>query len=47
VGEWAGTSRLAMLEHYPVDLPHTHRALDDAREQAHIVAALVAAARAG
>jgi DNA polymerase III epsilon subunit-like protein len=28
------TGRPAMLEHYPVDLPHTHAALDDAREQA-------------
>jgi inhibitor of KinA sporulation pathway (predicted exonuclease) len=35
-----------MLEHYPVDLPHTHRALDDAREQAAILAAILADARA-
>jgi DNA polymerase III epsilon subunit-like protein len=42
---WAETSRLRMLERYPVDLPHTHRALDDAREQARIVARIVAVAR--
>ncbi len=47
VGRWAATSRLRMLERYPVDLPHTHRALDDAREQAWIVREVVAAARAG
>ena len=34
VRTWAGTSRAAMLERYPVTLPHTHHALDDAREQA-------------
>jgi DNA polymerase III epsilon subunit-like protein len=45
MGEWAGTSRLAMLEHYPVDLPHTHRALDDAREQAAILRAILAGGR--
>ncbi|MEI7743153.1 MAG: 3'-5' exonuclease [Chloroflexota bacterium] len=37
IAAWAGTSRLRMLERYPVDLPHTHEALDDAREQAAIV----------
>jgi ribonuclease T len=47
VERWAATSRLRMLERYPVDLPHTHHALDDAREQAAIVAAIVAAARQG
>lgn len=34
VDRWADTSRLHMRERYPVDLPHTHTALDDAREQA-------------
>jgi DNA polymerase III epsilon subunit-like protein len=34
VDRWGLTSRRAMLEHYPVALPHTHGALDDAREQA-------------
>ncbi len=31
---WAETSSDHVRRHYPVDLPHTHRALDDAREQA-------------
>ena len=30
-----------MLERYPVDLPHTHNALDDAREQATLVQRLL------
>jgi hypothetical protein len=34
-----------MLERYPVDLPHTHDALDDAREQAAICRAILAGAR--
>jgi DNA polymerase III epsilon subunit-like protein len=34
VDRWAETSRLRMRERYPIDLPHTHTALDDAREQA-------------
>ena len=34
IERWADTSRVRMLERYPVVLPHTHRALDDAREQA-------------
>ena len=38
-------SRLRMRERYPVDLPHTHDALDDAREQAAICRAILAAAR--
>jgi DNA polymerase III epsilon subunit-like protein len=37
VTRWSDTGRLAMLERYPVSLPHTHEALDDAREQAAIV----------
>ena len=47
VGEWAQTGRLRMLERYPVGLPHTHRALDDAREQAAILRAILAGARGG
>ena len=42
---WAHTSRLDMLERYPVTLPHTHGALDDAREQAAIIRGILAAAR--
>ena len=42
VGEWGRTSRLAMRVRYPVDLPHTHDALDDAREQAAILRELLA-----
>ncbi len=37
VQRWSDTGRRAMLERYPVGLPHTHEALDDAREQAAIV----------
>ena len=36
VGRWSETARVRMLERYPVDLPHTHTALADAREQAAI-----------
>ena len=46
VRRWSDTSRLAMRRRYPVDLPHTHNALDDAREQAAILRAILAAARA-
>ena len=42
---WADTSRVRMLERYPVELPHTHRALDDAREQAAICRAIRDGAR--
>ena len=45
VKHWRDTSRLRMLERYPVDLPHTHDALDDAREQAAICRAILAGAR--
>jgi len=40
VGAWAATTRHDMLKRYPVDLPHTHRALDDAREQAALCRAI-------
>jgi DNA polymerase III epsilon subunit-like protein len=46
VESWAATSRVRMLERYPVALPHTHRALDDAREQAVILREILAGARA-
>ena len=44
VERWGHTSRLAMIERYPVDLPHTHDALDDAREQAAILRAVLTGA---
>ena len=44
---WRDTARVRIREHYPVDLPHTHGALDDAREQAALVRAILGAARAG
>lgn len=47
VAGWAGTSRLAILERYPVDLPHTHVALDDAREQAAICRRILEATGTG
>lgn len=47
VGSWAATSRVRMLERYPVELPHTHHALDDAREQAVLLRSMLAAGRVG
>lgn len=44
---WRDTARSAIRERYPVDLEHTHGALDDAREQAALVRAILAAGRAG
>ncbi len=44
VAHWSDTSRLRILDRYPVVLPHTHRALDDAREQAAICRALLTGA---
>lgn len=35
---------LDMRERYPVSMPHTHDALDDAREQAAIVREILATA---
>lgn len=40
IQRWSETRRVAMLERYPVALPHTHRALDDAREQAALCRAI-------
>jgi len=36
VERWADTSKHHIRRRYPVALPHTHRALDDAREQAEM-----------
>jgi DNA polymerase III epsilon subunit-like protein len=36
VRRWANTRKGDVRERYPIDLPHTHGALDDAREQAEI-----------
>ena len=41
VTHWSETSRVSILERYPVSLPHTHDPLDDAREQAAICRALL------
>ncbi len=46
VDQWRDTSRVRMLERYPIELPHTHHALDDAREQAAICRALLTGAKA-
>jgi DNA polymerase III epsilon subunit-like protein len=43
VGHWSDTGRVRMLERYPVDLPHPHTALADAREQAVLVRRIVEA----
>jgi ribonuclease T len=45
VEAWADTRRIQMLRRYPIDLPHTHHALDDAREQAALCRAIVDAGR--
>ena len=44
---WAETSSDAVRARYPVDLPHTHVALDDAREQAAICRRIIEEARRG
>jgi DNA polymerase III epsilon subunit-like protein len=36
VRRWANTGKGDVRRRYPIDLPHTHGALDDAREQAEI-----------
>jgi DNA polymerase III epsilon subunit-like protein len=41
IERWGDTARVRMLERYPVDLPHTHTALADAREQAAILRGIV------
>ena len=42
---WAETSSDHVRARYPVDLPHTHGALDDAREQAAICRLILEEAR--
>jgi ribonuclease T len=44
VHEWAATSRLRMRDRHPLDVPHTHDALDDAREQAALLRAILESA---
>lgn len=44
VDRWADTGRVRILERYPVELPHTHTALADAREQAALCRRIVAGA---
>ena len=46
VDRWTDTARVRMLERYPVDLPHLHTALADAREQAAILRRILEASRA-
>lgn len=41
ISRWGDTGRVRMLERYPVHLPHTHTALDDAREQAVLCRAIL------
>ncbi|MET0773504.1 MAG: 3'-5' exonuclease [Candidatus Limnocylindrales bacterium] len=41
VGSWARTSRADMVRRYPVERPHTHNALDDARSQAELARRLL------
>lgn len=36
IERWAETTKHHVRRRYPIDLPHTHGALDDAREQAEI-----------
>ncbi len=45
VGAWAETRSADIRRRYPVTLPHTHGALDDAREQAEICRRIRGAAR--
>jgi DNA polymerase III epsilon subunit-like protein len=44
VDRWSETSRVRMLERYPVDLPHPHTALADAQEQAVLCRRILKAA---
>ena len=44
VATWTETSRVRMLGRHPVELPHTHTALADAREQAVLCRRIVESA---
>lgn len=46
VGQWSETTKDHVGRRYPVTLPHTHGALDDAREQAEMCRLMLADARA-
>ena len=41
VSSWAATGKGAVAARYPVDEPHTHQALDDARMQAALARRLL------
>jgi DNA polymerase III epsilon subunit-like protein len=41
VNAWAATTRLRIRDRHPVEPPHTHRALHDAREQAALLRAIL------
>jgi DNA polymerase III alpha subunit (gram-positive type) len=41
ISSWSDTSKGQILARYPVELPHTHHALDDARMQAALARALL------
>jgi DNA polymerase III epsilon subunit-like protein len=41
VSAWARTARVDMTRRYPVERPHTHDALDDARSQAELARRLL------
>jgi DNA polymerase III epsilon subunit-like protein len=41
VAAWSGTTKVAVRRRYPTSLPHTHHALDDAREQAELMQQLL------
>lgn len=42
IARWGDTTKADVLARYPVELPHTHHALDDAQMQAAIARALLA-----
>jgi DNA polymerase III epsilon subunit-like protein len=42
-GTWGSTRKAGVLRMFPAGLPHTHNALDDAREQAEIFSKMLAA----
>jgi ribonuclease T len=44
VARWSDTAKLAVRRRYPTGLPHSHHALEDAREQAELMRDLLAPA---